>query len=190
MRQKNTFSEKKHARDSQDLYSTWLQSGVKEVWIVLCWCLCKPGNQGIIICTLWQHADWQCGLSCHCYTGSVNRCYRTDPATMYNRFVFAKICSRLQTAVLRVFHPAHGTKGYQGSCNFDFPTCHNVLYSVFKKYILLRISQQASAITSNNTAMKRRSMEARLRLKSGSLHNCQLCISVVDVVWKKLFLYK
>jgi len=42
------------------------------------------------------------------------------------------------------------------SCGFDFPTCHNVLHSVFKKYIRLRINQYASTITSNNTAMKKR----------------------------------
>ena len=42
------------------------------------------------------------------------------------------------------------------SCGFDFPTCHNVLYLVFKRYVRLRINQYASTITSNNTAMKKR----------------------------------
>ena len=42
------------------------------------------------------------------------------------------------------------------SCNFNFPTCHNILQNVFKKYIRLRINQHAKAITSNDTLMKKR----------------------------------
>jgi len=37
------------------------------------------------------------------------------------------------------------------SCHFNFPTCHNILWNVFKKYVRLRINQHPNAIISNNT---------------------------------------
>jgi len=42
------------------------------------------------------------------------------------------------------------------SNHFSFPSCHNVLHSVLKKYIRLRINQYASTITANNTSMKKK----------------------------------
>lgn len=42
------------------------------------------------------------------------------------------------------------------SHDFNFPACHNVLHSLFKKYIRLRINQYASTVTASNSLMKKR----------------------------------
>ena len=69
------------------------------------------------------------------------------------------IASNTATAHQTVDVDLHTTKQVLealSSRNFDFPTCHNVLYSLVKKYVRLRINQYASTITSNNTTMKKR----------------------------------
>ena len=62
----------------------------------------------------------------------------------------------LQQKVNVDLHLVKEVEDVLGSCEFDFPTCHNVLHAVVKKYTRLRINQHASAVTAANVSRKKR----------------------------------
>lgn len=141
----------------------WRQCFVRHHGLSSCWGVAEGGLWSVSFCIYCQWSHWWMLQSVYCcmklrwfdtpITGAAS-CSKTYWTNDYVKHSYCTSGSWQRPAYNKQVLKA------LSSWNFDFPTCHKVLYAVFKKYIRLCINQYASTLRTTAVQCKRGSIRS------------------------------